>query len=107
MASQTSLGQLARDDSNYPVGWHYLYSTGTGVVVVKNSPGVLHSISFNKATVGLAVTLYDSTSAQTGTFGIITIPASPQPVTLFYDVTLTNGLVLNVGTSSDLTISFI
>lgn len=107
MADLIQHGQLIRDDSSFPVGWNYKYSSGSGAVIVKGSPGFLHSINLNSPVATTVIKLYDSISAQTGTFAIITIPASPQPVTLFYDITLLNGLTLNIGTSSDITIVYI
>ena len=104
----TERGQLIRDDSFYPVGWKYAYASSTGATVVKSSAGFLHSITFNKPVATSVISLCDSSAGATGTFGIITVPSSPQPVTLRYDVTLTNGIVLNITTAaSDITISYV
>ena len=108
MADQTQFGQLKRDDSNFPIGWKYATMTATGATIVKATPGVLHQITFNKPIATSVVTLYDSSSASTGTLGTITIPASPQPVTLFYDNAFNNGLVINMSVAaSDITITYI
>lgn len=110
MADITQRGQLIRDDSNFPMGWNYKNMTGTTATptIVKASPGFLGLITFNAPTATSVITLYDSASAATGTFGIITVPASPQPITLHYDVAFNNGLVVGMGTAnSNIIISYV
>lgn len=108
MADITQRGQLARDDSNFPVGWKYANATATGATLVKITPGILHTVTFNKPTATSVVSMYDNT-ATTGTLiGTITVPSSPQPVTLIYDVAFGTGLAVNIATAvSDITISYI
>ncbi len=107
--AQTSYGQLKRDDSNFPAGWSYATSTASTATIIKASPGILHSITFNKPVATAVVSIYDNTTATLGTLiGTITVPSSPQPVTLFYDVAFNTGLSINVATAvSDITISYI
>ena len=108
MAQMTQRGQLVRDDSNFPAGWKPFYLSATGVTVVKDSPGILHSIILNKPVATTTIALCDNASTATGTFGVITIPASPQPVTLTYDTIFDKGLVVDIGTAaSDITVSYV
>ncbi len=105
-----AIGQLHRDDSNFPLGWNYSYlSAATGATLIKATPGVLHSIVFNKPVATSVVTLYDcaTSGTLTGTIGVLTVSGTV-PVSLEYDITTLNGLVVSVATAgSDLTISFI
>lgn len=105
-----AIGQLHRDDSNFPLGWNYSYLTNsTGATLIKSTPGVLHAIVFNKPVAASVVTLYDSASSGTltGTIGILTVSGTV-PVSLEYDITTLNGLVVSVATAgSDMTVSFI
>lgn len=74
---------------------------------VKSAPGFLHSITFNKPVATGTVVLYDALSATTA-FASITIPASPYPVTLTYDIAFTTGLTIVTDTAAqDITISYI
>ena len=110
MADITQRGQLTRDDSNFPVGWKYKYMTSTTgtPTVIKASPAILGAITFNTPIATSVITIYDSVSAATGTIGIITVPSSPQAITLFYKATLANGLAVSMGTvNSDITISYV
>jgi len=54
------------------------------------------------------VTIYDNTSAAGTIIGTITVPASPMPVTLTYDIAFNTGLTIVTETAaSDITVSFI
>lgn len=76
--------------------------------VVKTGQGVLHTITLNKPTATAVITIYDNTAASGTVIGTITVPASPQPVTLTYDVTFTTGLTIVTATAaSDLTVSYV
>ena len=104
-------GSTERDDNGIPTGKNYLYLTSaTGATLVKATPGFLGYVTFNKPVATSVVTLYDcsTTATLTGTIAVITIPSSPQPVSMFYDVATLNGLVVSVATlGSDMTITFI
>ncbi len=86
----------------------YLNITGDATTVVKASPGTLHAITLNNPTATEVITLYDNASAASGTkIGTITVPASPQAVTLLYDIQFTNGLTIQTATAtSDITVSY-
>jgi len=107
--AQTEYGQLQRDDSNYPIGWDYVnISTIATLQTIKASPGVLHTVNFNKPVATSVVTIYDSILAQTGTIGQITIPATPQNYIFEYDVAFNKGLLIKIATAaSDLTVTYI
>ena len=106
----TLRGQLKRDDSNFPVGWNYEHITlaAPTTTVVKASSGVLHSITLNDPTATAVITIYDNTAASGTVIGIITVPASPQPATVIYDVAFNIGLTIVTATAaSDITVSYI
>lgn len=76
--------------------------------VVSGTPGILHSITFNNPVATAVVTVYDNTAASGTKIGTITVPASPMPVTLTYDVAFTVGLTITTATAaSDITVSYI
>jgi hypothetical protein len=76
--------------------------------VVKSTPGILHSITFNKPTATTVVTVYDNIAASGTIIGTITVPASPLPVTLTYDISFNTGLTFVTATAaSDITVSFV
>ena len=83
-----------------------LTATTTGTLI-ESGKGVLYSITFNKPVATGVITLYDGTSTSGTVIGTITVPANPQPVTLFYDIGYTVGLYVVVATAAqDLTISY-
>lgn len=91
-----------------PIGiGNYINITGQGNSVIKTSTGVLYSITFNNPTATEVVTIFDNTTASGTKIGTITVPATPQPVTLFYNTTFNTGLVITTATaSSDITVNF-
>lgn len=85
----------------------YQNITGDATTVVKSSPGLLHCITINAGTATETITIFDNTAASGTKIGTITIPASPQPVTLRYDVEFWTGLTIVTATAtSDITVSF-
>ena len=104
----TQHGQLTRDDSNFPVGWTPKNITTQTTTVVKSAPGVLHAITLNNPVATSVITIYDNTAASGTIIGTITVPASPQPLTLRYDATFSTGLTVKTATaSSDITVLYI
>ena len=106
----TERGQLTRDDSNFPIGWKYQNITlaAPTTTAIKSGAGVLHSITFNKPVATGTVTLYDNTAGSGTVIGTITVPASPLPMTLVYDVVFNTGLTVVTATAaSDITISYV
>lgn len=100
---------LVKDGDSVSLGWSYNNITGDATTVVKSGSGVLHSITFNKPVATEVVTIYDNTAASgSAVIGTITIPASPQPVTLIYDAAFATGLtILTATASSDITVTYI
>lgn len=83
------------------------YITGDATTLVNTGPCVLHSITINKPTATETIELDDALT-QTNPFAIITIPASPMPVTLLYDVICQTGLSITTATAtSDITVSYL
>jgi hypothetical protein len=81
--------------------------TGQATTVVKAGPGMLHSITFNTPVATETVTIFDNTAGSGTKIATITVPASPMPVTLFYDVRFSIGLTIVTATaSSDITVAF-
>ena len=89
--------------------WQYNNITAAAPTktVVKAAQGVLHSITFNNPAATSVVTIYDNTTNSGTKIGTITVPASPMPVTLIYDVNFVTGLTINTATAaSDITVAF-
>lgn len=106
----TQRGALKKDDNDVSVGWNYLniVLAAPTTTAVKTTPGVLHAITFNKPVATAIVTMYDNTAASGTVIGTITVPASPQPVTLTYDVAFNTALTITTATAaSDITVSYI
>lgn len=94
---------MAAVDSNN----NYTNITGDTTTTVKSGPGTLHCITFNNPTATEVITIYDNTAASGTKIGTITIPASPQLGTLFYDVAFATGLTIFTATAvSDITVSW-
>lgn len=110
LINPTTNGALLRDDNGIGVGWNYKPITlaAPTTTVVKSGAGILHSIVFNGPVATGAVTIYDNTAGSGTKIGTITVPASPQPVTLIYDVNFTVGLTIVTATAAnDITVSYI
>lgn len=103
----TYVGSLLRDDSNAPsVVGNKRYITTTTTTLVKTGPGFLYSVTLNKPVATGTVELDDAIT-NTNPFAIITTPATPQPVTIFYNVAFTTGLSITTGTAAqDITVSY-
>lgn len=90
------------------VGYSYKNITGQATTVIRTTPGVLHTITFNKPTATATVAIYDNTAGSGTTIGTVTVPASPMPVTLTYDARFETGLTIVTGTAdSDITVTYI
>jgi hypothetical protein len=87
--------------------FQFLNITGQATTVVRTGNGMLHSITFNKPVATETVAIYDGSAASGTLIGTITVPASPQPVTLLYDVGYGTSLTIVTATaSSDITVSY-
>ena len=78
----------------------------TGTLVSLNN-GVLYSLTLNNPVSTSVITLYDGTSTAGTVIATITVNASTQPSTLFYNTQFTNGLFVVAATAaSNFTISY-
>lgn len=103
-----ALGALRRDDNGTSVGWYYKNITGDATAAIKSGGGILHNITLNNPVATETITIYDNTTNSGTKIGTITIPASPVPVTLNYDVAYNTGLTIVTATAtSDITVSYI
>lgn len=85
----------------------YQNITTNTTTVVKSGPGLLHALTFNKPVATAVVTIYDNTAASGTVIGTITVPASPQPFTLVFDVAFATGLTILTATAAqDITVSY-
>lgn len=92
--------QIYRSDS-------YLNITGQATTVVKSGAGTLSRLVLNAPTATEVITIYDNTAASGTIIGKITIPASPQPVSIEFGVAFATGLtILTATASSDLTVVY-
>lgn len=89
-------------------GYNYANIVSQTTTVIRATAGILHTITFNNPVATSVVTVYDNTSATGTKIATITVPASPVPVTLTYDVAFSTGLTIVTATAtSDITVSFI
>lgn len=96
----TAPAQIYRADS-------YLNITGDATTVVKSGAGTLSRIVLNAPTATEVITIYDNTAASGTIIGKITIPTSPQPVSIEFGVAFATGLtILTATATSDLTIVY-
>lgn len=83
------------------------YITGQATTLVNTGACVLHSITINKPVATGTIELDDALT-NANPFAVITVPASPMPVTLVYDVICQVGLSITTATaSSDITVSYL
>jgi hypothetical protein len=100
---------LKRDASNVTGDiYDYANITSQTTTLVKTGGGLLHSITFNKPTATGTVKIDDALTDTTPVMGTITVPASPQPFTVFYDIIFQVGLTIVTGTATqDITIAYL
>jgi hypothetical protein len=78
---------------------------------VKDGLAFLNSVTINGGTAGV-VTIYDIAASGctgtpgSGTIAVIEAIGATSPVTLFYDIRLTNGLCIVTAAATDLTLSY-
>ena len=97
-----------KDQNGYPVQFfNSAYITTQTTTLVKSGPTFLHSITLNKPAATGTIEI-DNAITQTNPIGIITVPANPQPTTIFYDVYLPTGLSITTGVANqDITVSYL
>ena len=81
-------------------------ATTTGTLI-KAGEGALYGLTINSPTAGGVITLYDGLTTGGVKIATITVPTSPQLVSLYYDIYFTTGLYIVVATQAeDITISY-
>lgn len=91
----------------YSGSYQYLNITGQATTLVRTGNGTLHTICLNKPVATETIAIYDGTSTAGTLIGTITVPASPLPGCLAYDVGYGAGLTIVTATaSSDITVSY-
>ena len=105
----TQRGNVYRDDSSGIVpAFDYNNITAIGTTTVKATPGFFKGITLNTPVATSVITIYDSATGSGTKIGTITVPTSPQPVTLDYNLATKNGLTIVVATAaSDITVEYI
>ena len=92
-----------------PNGGQYAYITTATTTVVRNGFGYLNLVSVNGGTGG-TVTLYDvASSGCTGTPAsgkFATIASTSTPVSMFYEISVKNGLCVVTAAATDVTVSY-
>lgn len=89
-------------------GYNSVNITAQTTTVAKTGTGILHAVTFNKPTATAVVTIYDGVDTNGTKIATITVPASPMPVTLFYDRAVTTGITITTGTAdSDITVIYV
>ena len=90
-----------------PQAFQYKNITTDATTTLKTTPGVLHAITINSPTATTTITVFDNTTNSGTKVGTITVPSSPMPVTLVYDISFWVGLTIVTGTAtSDITVAF-
>ncbi|SRR6266481_7082780 len=103
-----AVGTVLPDDNDKPTAiGTYVNITGTGNTVIKTLPGFLYSITFNTVVATGVITIFDNTTATGTKIGTITIPANPQPSTIFFNLSFLVGCSISVATATqDLTVVY-
>ena len=101
-----------RVQAQAPNGGQYTYINTATTTVVRNGFGYLNTVSINGGTGSANVTLYDiASSGCTGTpasgkFATIAVGATVIPVSMFYEISVKNGLCVVTGAATDVTVSY-
>lgn len=99
--SVTVVGYVeAKPDEVFTYAHFNATTTGT---LIKSGPGVLHSVSIGDAGSGMAVTLYDNTSATGTVIGVYKVAGS-----FILDVAFQTGLFITISatTAGDVTVAY-
>lgn len=88
-------------------GCHSKNITTSTTTLVITGPATLVALVFNKPIATGVITIYDGVSASGTLLGTITIPTSPMPVTLTYNIECAVGITIVTATAAqDLTVCF-
>jgi len=104
----TQHGTQLKDDNGLPtrVG-NYKYISTQATTLVKSGAGFLYSITINKPTATAVIEIDDALTNTTPIIGKVTVPASPMPITLVYNVAFSTGLSITTSVADqDITVSY-
>lgn len=88
--------------------YNYTNMAAQASTLFRTGPGVLHAVTFNKPIATSVLTLYDGLTTGGTKMATITIPASPNTPTMFYDIAFATGLFVVMATADmDVTISWV
>ncbi len=94
------------DYKNQYIGTNITLAAPTTTLVATGN-GVLHTVTLNGPVATGVITVYNNTAASGTKLATITTPASPQPVTLTFDVAFGIGLTITTATAAqDITVSW-
>jgi len=86
---------------------NYFHITTDSTFLVKPGAGVLTTVCLNAALATEVITIFDSLTATGTVIAAITVPTSPQPVCLPYNVNFQVGLtVLTATATGDITVGY-
>ena len=80
--------------------WINFTATTTGTLI-KSGEGRLYNVTINTPTAGGTITFYDGLTTGGTAFAIITVPSSPMPVTLKYNLFFATGLYVVIATQAE------
>lgn len=90
-----------------PLTGNYKNITSQATTLVKTGAGFLYSVTFNKPTATAVVEIDDAITNTTPIIAKVTVPASPQPFTLHYNVAFTVGLSITTTVADqDITVNY-
>jgi hypothetical protein len=86
---------------------NYFHITTDSTFLVKPGAGILTTVCLNAALATEVITIFDSLTAAGTVIAAITVPTSPQPVCLPYNVNFQVGLtVLTATATGDITVGY-
>lgn len=98
-------GQLARDDSNFPVGFNYFYYTNQTTGNIKTAPGFLHGI-LTSASVG-TLNIYDTAATVGNTIANLSITGTSIINLADLNITAINGLYVTTSGTGNITFIYV
>jgi hypothetical protein len=85
----------------------YFHITTDATFTVKPGAGVLTTVCLNGPVATQTISIFDGTAATGAAIAVITVPTSPQPVCLLYNVNFITSLtVVTAVTPSDITVGY-
>lgn len=109
MTTKLAGEDLTNDVLKVEEQYKYNYIVTAATTLVKNTSGILHSITINKPVAAGIIEVYDAITAAAPTIAIITRAATlltDGPVTLLYDVKFNTGLTIKTTETQNITVSY-